>query len=97
MTLAATIERSRRDKEDWKYTNLDTLLPSSSYRRRPVSSVSDSEHIRQMETPLDDKTDNRAQLVFVLLECVHAALPFMPRTAASSMSTSARNRVSDAS
>ena len=35
MTLAAFIDRSRRDKEDWKYTDLDALLAVVKSKRIP--------------------------------------------------------------
>ena len=48
MTLAALLDRSRKDKEDWKYTNLDALLASAAKRGKvpqPVYKKSDGEHI----------------------------------------------------
>ena len=56
MTLAATIERSHRDKEDWQYTNLDTLLAQRATKTVPAPS-------RERQAIVTK--DNRAQLVFV--------------------------------
>jgi Fe-S cluster assembly protein SufD len=76
MTLAAFIDRSRREKEDWKYTDLDKLLSSLSLRK-PKFSASDSEHMSlstkqskvfNLNTGFrryDDVADNCARLVFL--------------------------------
>ncbi|MDR3425316.1 MAG: Fe-S cluster assembly protein SufD [Alphaproteobacteria bacterium] len=65
MTLAAFIDRSRKDKEDWKYTDLNALL-FSSFPRKRESIASDSEHKSQLPSNYSDcSADNRARLVFL--------------------------------
>jgi Fe-S cluster assembly protein SufD len=86
MTLAAFIDRSRREKEDWKYTDLSSLL-ASSFPRKRESSASDSEHMRpktvQTETPLVIRAVDAAQLDSrfrgndAVVEDHHARLFFM--------------------
>jgi len=48
MTLAAFIERSRREKESWKYTHLETLLAALSLRVASNSNIAKNadEHTR---------------------------------------------------
>jgi Fe-S cluster assembly protein SufD len=53
MTLAALLDRSRTDKEDWKYTNLEALLAANAKRQMapsPLQDLQDSEtaqdHVR---------------------------------------------------
>jgi Fe-S cluster assembly protein SufD len=58
MTLAAFIDRSRRDKEDWRYTDLEKLL-SSSFRPRAVVAKTGT------RDRYDDDSDTNARLVFL--------------------------------
>ena len=57
MTLAAFITRNREEKENWRYTNLDTLLAQRINKTAPTPLPP-----AERGSPL---ADNRAQLVFI--------------------------------
>ncbi len=65
MTLAATLERSRHDREDWRYTDLEKIL-ASSFAPKPAAKVaSGNASAKQALADLNLRRDNVCRLVFI--------------------------------
>jgi Fe-S cluster assembly protein SufD len=67
MSLATFIDRSRREKESWRYTDLGKLFSSSCPRKREssVTPDSDPEEPNTDSRRYDGKSDNHPQLIFL--------------------------------
>ncbi len=66
MTLAAVLERSRRDKESWRYTPLDALLKKAPAAPRPSDLQTGTDTTGGLPLPsVVDEVSLRHQIVFV--------------------------------